>query len=135
MRIFVACWLILLLTACLGGQVNGSALKEESYRFTESMRWHDFDGAAKYVAPDQQQEFFSRFPQDNEDLKIVESQIEAVEINEANKTAVISYELEYYRLPSSRVKKWRWTQHWRQNGEKEQNPGLWRIVNPPPPLP
>lgn len=137
MRRFFSCWLLLLplLSACIGPLDTGPTLGEASYRFSEAMRWRDYVGAAMFVQQGAQKDFFAHFPQDNEDLRIVGSRVESIDVSEDQQSADATYLLEYYRLPSSRVRKWRWVQHWKQYRENLSKPGLWLIENAPPPLP
>jgi len=137
MKRFFYCWWVLLalLCSCLGPMDSGPTLGESSQRFSEAMRWRDYVGAALFIAPPAQQDFYASFPQDDDDLRVVGSRIESIKVNEDGKTAVAVYLLEYYRLPSSRIKKWRWTQEWQQYHEKITKPGIWLIQNPPPPVP
>jgi hypothetical protein len=137
MKRFLFCWLALLplLGACVGLVDQGPGVDESTYHFTEAMRWRDYAAAARFVEPQAQPEFSACFPRDDEDLRIVESRLETLNVKEDQQSAEADYVLEYYRLPSSRVKKWRWTQHWRLRREKPDKPGVWLIVNAPPPLP
>lgn len=135
-RIFSCCLLLLpLLFACVGPLDTGPSLGESCHRFSEAMRWHDFIGAAMFVQQAVQPEFTARFPQDDDDLRIVGSRVDSIEVSEDQQSAEATYVLEYYRLPSSRVKKWHWSQHWRQYRKNISKPGLWLIENAPPPLP
>jgi len=127
--------LLAVLCSCVGPFENGPGLQESSARFGEAMRWRDFAGAALFVDPAVQEEFFARFPQDDADLQVVGSRFESLDVDKEQQSAAASYVLEYYRLPSSRVKKLRWLQHWRQYRDNRLEPGLWLIQNAPPPWP
>ncbi len=126
--------LCLLLSACLGTVDMGPGLDKISAGFSESMRWQDFPGAAVYVHPDVRAAFLDQFQKD-EDLHIVESQILSIDMTGGKGQASAVYEMEYYRLPSSRIKKWQWQQQWRFVQEKMTKPGVWLIENEPPALP
>ncbi|MDX2478891.1 MAG: hypothetical protein QNK24_00985 [Desulfuromusa sp.] len=123
------------LTACAGvGSVDTAPNMDKVTRgFSESMRWADYPTAATYVHVDVRHVFLEQFPEDD-DLHIVESKtLSVVPQNEERAAAV--YEMEYYRLPSTRIKKWRWAQQWRFIQETETQPGGWFIENEPPKLP
>lgn len=126
--------LCLLLSACLGPVDMGPGLDKISSGFSESMRWQDFPGAALYVNPDVRGFFLDQF-QEDEDLHIVESQILSIDMTAGKGQADAVYEMEYYRLPSSRIKKWQWQQQWRFVQERMTKPGVWLIDNEPPVLP
>jgi hypothetical protein len=123
-----------LLCACLGTVDMGPGLDKISSGFSESMRWQDFPGAAVYVHPDVRASFLDQFQKD-EDLHVVESQILSIDMTPEKGQANVVYEMEYYRLPSSRIKKWQWQQQWRLVQEKMTKPGVWLIENEPPALP
>ncbi len=123
-----------LLTACLGTVDVGPGLDKISQGFSESMRWGDFRNAAAYVHPDVRDAFQEQFTEDG-DLHIVDSRIQSVDLVSHEGRADAVHVLEYYRLPSSRIKQWRWEQRWRLIQEKLTKPGVWLIENEPPPLP
>ncbi|MEA3544378.1 MAG: hypothetical protein U9R69_04050 [Thermodesulfobacteriota bacterium] len=132
-HLFTLLLLCLLLTACLGSVDVGPGLDKISQGFSESMRWSDYPNAATYVLRDVRGAFLKQFTED-EKLHIVDSRILSVNLNQPGVADVV-YILEYYRLPSSRVKKWRWEQRWRLIQEKLTKPGVWLIENEPPALP
>ncbi len=123
-----------LLTACLGTVDVGPGLDTISRGFSESMRWSDYSGALRYVHPDVHAAFSEQFTED-EDLRIVDSKMLGIDMGQEKGQADAVYVLEYYRLPSSRVKKWRWEQQWRLVQKKVTKPGVWLIENEPPSLP
>ena len=115
-------------------QLGGPDLEEIAQGFSESMRWHDFPNAAAYLEPEAQLDFEEKFIEDD-DLRIVDSRILSVNILPDGEQADIVYLLEYYHLPSSRIKKWRWKQRWELGSERATSPGIWMIKNEPPELP
>jgi len=121
--------------SCIGPADTGPGLGESGQGFSEAMRWHDFAGATLLLSPEIRGEFLTRFPLDNDDLKVVGSRIESVEVGSDKNSADAVYVLEYYQLPSSRVNKWRWLQHWQKFQEKLTKPGVWLITNAPPSFP
>jgi len=134
-RILLLFFLLLCLLPACAGQVNkGAGLAVGSEHFSEALRWLDFSGAANHLHIDVRGEFLDLFQADD-DLKIVESQIVSVELDEASETATIDYRMEYYRLPSMRIKKWQWQQQWRLEQKNAIKSGVWLIVNSPPPVP
>ncbi len=130
--------LCLLPTACLNSLDLGPGLEKTSIKFRESMRWKDFPGAAQHLHPDVRKAFLTEFPLD-EDLRIVDSLILAIRpdavLEDQPKTAQVEYQFEYYRLPSTRVKKWHWLQDWELIPQEAPTPAIWMIRNPPPPRP
>jgi hypothetical protein len=112
----------------------GPGLDKISSGFSESMRWRDYQGASAYVHPSARGAFLEQF-QEDEDLHVVESHIVSIDMNQGEGQADAVYEMKYYRLPSSRIKKWQWQQQWRLVQEKATKPGVWLIENEPPMLP
>ena len=133
-NVFSLLFLCLLLTGCLGTVDVGPGLDKISLGFSESMRWRDYPNAAGYVHPDVRGAFLMQF-QEDEDLHVVDSRISSVDMYQGEGRADAVYVMEYYRLPSSRIKKWRWEQQWRLVQEKVTKPGVWLIENEPPVLP
>ena len=125
----------LLLTGCAA--LTGSKttnLPQIADRFTEAMRWKDWHGAAKFVESQQRAAFLEQFREDP-DLHVVESLIQSVHPDRTDGVVEVVYLLEYYRLPSSRVDRWTWTQEWREQPGRFAAETVWLITNPPPPLP
>lgn len=124
----------ILLCACLGPVDVNPGLPKTSQGFSESMRWKDFQNAALYLQPAVRDLFLEQFKED-EDLHVVDSRILKVDLHADEGWAEAEYMMEYYRLPSSQVKKWRWEQRWSLVQEKVTKPGVWLIEDAPPKLP
>jgi hypothetical protein len=126
--------LLLCLSACGAAFDEGPGLADVGEHFSEAMRWQDYVGAGSHLDKAVRGEFLDRFQQD-EDLRVVESRIFSVELNPETESAKVDYRMEYYRLPSMRVKKWQWTQEWQLQQKKALKSGVWQIVNSPPEVP
>jgi len=133
MRNLLMLLLCLSLTSCLGTVDLGPGLGKISYGFSESMRWSHFSRAADYVDESVRDVFLKQFRAD-EDLHIVDSAILSINMYPQGRADAV-YVMEYYRLPSSRIKKWRWEQQWRLAQGKLSKSGVWLIENEPPLLP
>lgn len=133
-NIFTLLLLTLLLTACLSSFKPAAKQDKVSEGFSEAMRWSDFQGAAAYVNLRVRGAFMEQFPEDD-DLHIVDSSISSVELGQDEERVDVVYVMEYYHLPSSKIKKWRWTQQWRLIKKNDSDSGAWLIDNEPPPLP
>jgi len=135
MRIFLQFFLLLLLTGCVAGAGNpGGDLYEQSRHFSEAMRWGDYLGAGNHLLPEVRDELLAIFQHD-EDLRPVASSVYSIDMDAGTDVAEVEYRLEYYRLPSMRVKKWTWHQQWKLQPSKGLKSSLWLIVNSPPPAP
>ena len=108
-QIFFLFLLLLSLTACSGTFDQKPELTDLGEHFSEAMRWQDYIGAGRHLQEAVRRQFLDQFQLD-EDLRIVESQVLDVELNEEVGTAEVDYRMQYYRLPSMRVKKWQWRQ-------------------------
>ncbi|HMB16705.1 MAG TPA: hypothetical protein VKN62_10350 [Pelovirga sp.] len=125
----------LLLSGCAtltGGETAN--LPQITERFTESMRWKDWYGAAKFVKAEQRPAFFEQFKEDP-DLFVVDSRIQNIHPGADEGTAEVVYQLEYYRLPSSRIERWTWEQQWQKQPSRFAAETVWLISEPPPLLP
>ena len=132
MRFFFICVVALLgLSACTGPLDTGPGPDVLAARFAEAMRWQDFVGASAFVQADVRDEFRQQFTRDD-DLKIVESRVERIKLAPETKLVEVDYRMQYYRLPSMRVKKWQWNQQWQLQQEKAMMSGVWLITNAPP---
>ena len=135
MRLFSYVFFVLTLVACVGGANNpGGDLYEQSKHFSEAMRWGDYIGAGRHLQPDVREELLAMF-QENEDLRTVSSSVYSIDLEPGANVADVEYRLEYYRLPSMRVKKWIWRQQWKLQRNKGIKSDLWLIVNSPPSVP
>ncbi len=132
---FLPVLVALLFCACAGPVEVGPGLPKTVKGFSEALRWRDFQTAALYLQPHAREVFLAAFSRDDEDLHIVDSRILKVDLHDGEGWAEADYQMEYYRLPSSQVKKWRWRQRWVLVREKMTKPGYWLIENPPPALP
>lgn len=125
----------LLLSACAGPIGKGtSTLPLLSDRFNEAMRWQDYRGAAIFLEPQLRAQFLNQF-QEDKDLHVVDSQVQNVSFDPDQSQAQVTYLLEYYRLPSTRIDRWIWQQQWRRQPGKLTEKTTWLIHNEPPPLP
>ncbi len=130
--LFVQCLLLSGCAALTGGETAN--LPKIADRFTEAMRWKDWYGAAKLVEPEQRTAFLEQFKEDP-DLFVVDSRIQNIHPGTDEGTAEVVYQLEYYRLPSSRIERWSWKQEWKKQPGRFTTETVWLISNPPPSLP
>jgi hypothetical protein len=136
MRIII-CLLLLamaLVPACTRPIDVGPGLDDYCDQFSKAMRWKDFIGAGNFVRQDVRSAFLDQF-QEDEDLNVVDSRIVNFNLNIDQQTAEADYLLEYFRLPSMQVKKWKWKQQWELHQPKALKTAIWHIVNAPPPVP
>ncbi len=127
--------LLLLPMGCFQTSKISSDLPELTDKFCEAMRWKDFSTAAGYMTATVQDDFNQKFI-DDKDLYVVGSKIRHVTLHVEEHWAEALYVLEYYRLPSSRIKEWHWRQRWEAPKEEGASSGDgWKITEPAPPVP
>lgn len=138
MRFWVALFaLLFLLPACAGtfdSLDTGPSLADTGDKFSEAMRWRDYQGAGIYLQPELLEAFLEQFPEDD-DFHVLDSYIAGIKFDAETGATVLDYRLQYYRLPSMRVKKWSWAQQWKKHTAEGLKADYWLIENPPPPLP
>ncbi len=96
--------------------------------FAERLRWGDYQGAGRYLEEEMRIAFLDRYS-GLEDLRFVHVEPVSSELSDENRQAVSWTTLEYYRLPSVVVQKYRLRQEWAFKD------GAWHIVSPFPELP
>ncbi len=134
--LIIMLFLLLALTGCAGTEKYNPTTDFvlTTNNFCEALRWKDFFGASRYVVPAAQEEFLAQFEEDP-DLFVVDSRVKKIDLEKKENGAEVVYEMEYYHLPSSRVRTWTWTQEWILIREKTLKQGVWLIEKAPPEVP
>ncbi|HEX9872759.1 MAG TPA: hypothetical protein VGA43_00235 [Deferrimonas sp.] len=125
---------LLLLCSCGAMARSDADLTRESRDFSQRLRWGDFQGAARHMADPYREDFLALF-NGITDLQIVDVRLESVEQPLSELEGEVEMVLEYYQLPSIRVKEFRFRQQWRYEGGSRYHAGLWQVVSPFPPFP
>ncbi len=131
------CWIymmVVLLSSCGWAARPGETLLDARDDFTQRLRWHDCNGAGRYLAPEQQKTYLENCRVD-EDLRFVGVEAQSVELSDDKRKADTVTLLEYYRLPSVVVKKCRLRQEWVYQQGEGMKQGVWKVVSPFPELP
>ena len=102
--------------------------------FAQRLRWLDFPGAARHLAPVQREDFLRAFA-DLPDLHITDVRLESAEAGDAGRRVVAWSTIEYYLLPSTTVKTFRFRQEWEYSGGGRFEAGNWLVVSPFPEIP
>ncbi len=112
---------LVLLAACAPPKMAPQAQFEITRRdFAERLRWGDFAGAARHLAPPQREDFQRRFA-DSPDLHITDVRLESAEAGDGGRQVVTWSTIEYYLLPSTTVKTFRFRQEWEYSGDGRFN--------------
>jgi hypothetical protein len=122
-----------LLTGCAAPTGTTEELTPAGRDFLQRLRWKDYQGASAYLLPEHRQEFLGHFTE-QEKLHITDVQLERVDSTIPGQ-AVVWGVLEYYRLPSLTVKKFRFQLDWVYLGAGRLQGGAWHLSTPFPTIP
>jgi hypothetical protein len=127
-RVYAMALAVVLLFSCGWAVRPGETLLDARDDFAQRLRWQDCNGAGRYLAPESREAFLESCQAD-EDLHFVGVESQSVELSEDQRQADTVTLLEYYRLPSVVVKKYRLRQEWVFQDDN------WRIKSTFPNLP
>ncbi len=133
-RVYPMLLMVVLLSSCGLAARPGETMLEARDDFAQRLRWQDCNGAGRYLAPEHKEAFLETCHA-NEDLHFVGVQAQSVNLSEDQAKADTVTLLEYYRLPSVVVKKYRLRQEWVYQQSDVMKEGFWQIVSPFPELP
>lgn len=102
--------------------------------YLQRLRWQDYHGVARHLLESEREAFLEQWS-DQADLRMTDAQLDSLEFRGEGRQAQTRVTLEYYRLPSTTVKKLRLNQSWEYRGGDRTHPGQWLIVTPFPPPP
>ena len=126
--------LVLTGAACNLAPPSGVSLEDAGDNFLERLRWQDYQGASRYLAPDIRQDFLDQMSL-LKDLKVVDTRLEAIEFTEGSNQALSRGEVEYYLLPSITIQTLSLEQEWEYQPGTRTEPGFWLITTPFPEIP
>jgi hypothetical protein len=127
-RLYLIILCAVMLSGCSMAVRPGDSFVAARDDFVERLRWGDYQGVGRYLEEKGRIAFLEQFS-GVEDLRFVQVDPVSAELTDENRRAVSWTMLEYYRLPSVVVKKYRLRQEWAFRD------GAWRIVSPFPVLP
>ena len=133
-RVYAMLLVVVLLSSCSWAVRPGETLLDARDDFAQRLRWQDCNGAGRYLAPEQKAEFLESCQAD-EDLHFVSVEPQSVDLSDDERQADTVTLLEYYRLPSVVVKKYRLRQEWSYQQGEGMKQGFWQVVSPFPELP
>jgi len=133
-RALLALLVLLALGGCGSMARSSDDLATASRDFCQRLRWKDVHGAARHLAPPYREDFLAAFS-GSDDLNIVDVRLESVDQSSSPDEGEVAIVLEYYLLPSVRVREFRFRQTWRYEGGSRYRTGLWQVVTPFPPFP
>jgi hypothetical protein len=110
------------------GMQAGNLFMSARDDFSQRLRWQDYQGAARYLPVEARSAFLEQFV-GQEDLRFVAVEPVSADMGDQNQHAETLTVLEYYRLPSVVVRKYRLRQKWTFKD------GVWQIDSPFPELP
>ena len=130
MRIAVILCTILTLTGCTANRAMQSAFDKSIREYNRMLRWQEFDLACNtYAAEEIRSECSSRLAKSG-DITIVDTRLIEKHCNPEKREGTATLQLDYYLLPSNRVKTVEYQQSW--NYYEELRGTGWWIKTPPP---
>lgn len=126
------------LTLQLGGCANlynpAAEWPQVGNDFVQRLRWRDYSGAANHVEETRRSAFLA-WAGRLEALQLVDGRLESFVLKDNDQRAEAVAVLDYYRLPSARVRSWQLLQQWEYQGAGKLTPGTWQLISafPDPP--
>ena len=133
-RVYAMLLVVVLLSSCSWAVRPGESLLDARDDFAQRLRWQDCSGAGRYLAPEQKAAFLESC-QTDQDLRFVGVESQSVDLSDDQRRADTVTQLEYYRLPSVVVKKYRLRQEWSYRESEGMKQGVWEVTSPFPELP
>lgn len=130
---FFTCLFLLLLTACSTVLPPGQFFEGATVDFTKRLRWMDYYGAARHLAPEHREPFLQLFTPLH-DLHITDVTLQSAEPQPDGSIVTLNV-LEYYLMPSTTVRTFHFRQEWAFRSESAGGPGIWLITTPFPDFP
>jgi hypothetical protein len=120
MRVYVACFALVGLTACIGAMEYSSLdqVTIAAREYNQDVRWGRYDKAAKHVPVDTRQRFIDKHTNLEEDLEIDDFEMSGIEVDKTKKTATARVEYTWSLKTRGIVEKTTTKQKWeRHDGE------------------
>ncbi len=133
-KVFFLILVMVLLSGCAKKIDLGPGYERTSKHFMQALRWQDYQGAAMFLAAEDRQPFLDIF-EPLKDLHIVEATYKYGRLNEKEGRAESELILQYYMLPSTRIKSWAWKIDWVLIPLDTEQRGRWQIQGLPTDFP
>ena len=135
-RLLFMVFLGLALLACSGPMQPPVNIGEKSQEdFMSALRWKQYQAAASLMQPEFRQEFIQTFNAFRDDLHISDVRVVNLQVFEEGRRRETAVEMDYYLLPSVRVKTFRFDQIWLYSEGSDSQPEGFFIVTPFPEFP
>lgn len=102
--------------------------------YLQRLRWQDHNGVARHLVESERDAYLEQWS-DQQDLRMTDAILDSMDFQQQGRLAQTRVTLEYYRLPSTTIKKLRLNQTWKYLGGDRTHPGQWQIITPFPPPP
>lgn len=130
MRIFLSLLVcVFILSSCSTSMKMRQNFDDTFREYKEIVRWHGFSESSKYTTSSLRDDFEHRL-KTAKDMKVVDLRVVKMKYDSEKGEATVKLEIQYYMLPSNRVKTMLDNQKWsyvEENGRK-----AWRLVSMPP---
>jgi len=133
-RVLLFLTLLIVVSGCTQKIDLGPGYAKTSNEFLRVLRWQEYAAAAAFVREDIRQEFIDHF-EALEDVHFVDAVYRRTELNVKEGTASVELMIDYYRLPSTRVRQWSWQLDWVLLPADTRQAGTWQLHSKPPAFP
>jgi hypothetical protein len=105
-------------------RLNAEGLREAVGKFNDAIRWRDYQQAILWVSFEQQEEFWRRTEALQSSLRIVDYQVQHLQVDAGSASGSVTLRYRFYRVQNPQVRSLTVYQRWHYV-ESETN---WRIV-------
>ncbi|AJE02447.1 hypothetical protein [Geobacter pickeringii] len=128
-RVLVLVFVAVALAGCRNPYLISERFTESSREYNRSIRWRELEQACLAFADrGVKDECLARAAAKG--VSVADYRVVSTELDPEKGTATVHMEIDYYVLPSTRLKSVRDVQQWRY--EEKDGDLRWRIVTPPP---
>jgi len=126
---------LLLLMSCGMASSPRSEFSTVNRNFVNGLRWMNFAAVATMMDSEKGEVFLQKWTDSKEDLHITDVRMEKMTYSEDRFSLTSSAVIEYYRLPSTLIRKHSFDMHWIYEGHSRYHLGEWKLVSDVPPCP
>lgn len=126
--------LFAIMTACAPFKSQEDQQGAALNNFIKGLRWHQYDMAARYIAPPNRNRFLDQMSGLN-DLTVTDVRMVRLDFAADGKSAEARLEMDYYLLPSATIKTLRFNQTWVRFENDASGQTGFMITSPFPKIP
>lgn len=123
--------LTLILSGCRNPYLIAQRFEDSSREHNRLMRWQGLEQSCVIFAGDQVRDACLERARAAKDVSVADYRVTSTELDVDRGTATVRMEVDYFVLPSTRLKTVEDVQEWRYVEEEERG-SRWLLVTPPP---